>query len=62
MTLEAAGTLYTTVKLKYLRTLLRGEALHQFDLLYAEMESENHLTAEALKLGLGSYFSLLICY
>ena len=38
MTLVASGTLDTDAKIQYLCTLVRGEALHQFDLLSADME------------------------
>ena len=31
--------------------------LRKFDLLYADVESENHLTVEDIILGLGGYFS-----
>ena len=35
------------------RTHVQGEALRQFDLLSADMESANILTVEAIILGLG---------
>ena len=38
MNLEASGTLKYGVKIKLLYTLLNGEALSQFDALYAEAE------------------------
>ena len=39
MTLVATGIFETEAKVRYLRTLVRGEALRQFDLLYAEMKN-----------------------
>ena len=39
MTLAAAGMLETGSKLQCLCTLVRGEALRQFDLLSADVES-----------------------
>ena len=46
MTLVASGTLDTAVNMQYLRTLVCGEALHQFDFLYSGAEVTNSLTAE----------------
>ena len=37
MTLETIKTLYMEPKIQYLCTLVRGEALRQFDLLYADV-------------------------
>ena len=39
MTLEASGTLQDDAKIQYLRTLVHGEALRQFDMIYADFES-----------------------
>ena len=39
MTLEATGTLETEANVQYLRTLVHGEALHQFDLLSIDVEN-----------------------
>ena len=39
MNLEASGTMETGAKIKYLRMLVRGEALRQFDSLSADVES-----------------------
>ena len=36
-TLEASGTLFSGVKIHYLRTLVRGEALHQLGAFSAEV-------------------------
>ena len=36
--------------------LVRGEVLHQFDLLSADVERKNPLTTEAIILVLGAYF------
>ena len=57
MTLEASGTLKAGVKVKYLRTLVRGKALRQFDALSAEVEGYTPLTLEYIILGLGANFS-----
>ena len=53
MTLEASGTLKPGAKIQYLRTLVRGEALRQFDMFYAEVEGATQLTLENIILGLG---------
>ena len=41
--LAATGTLETVTKIQYLRTLVCGEALHQFDLLSSDMEMSETL-------------------
>ena len=61
MTLEASGTLDTAEKFQYLCTLVCGETL-QFNTLYSDVESSTLLTVEAIILGLGTYFFLLILY
>ena len=43
-------------KAQYIHTIVRGEALHQFDTLSAEVESTNTLTLEAIILVSGTYF------
>ena len=48
MDLEASGTLQDDAKIQYLRTLVRGEALHQFDMISADLESSTPLTLEAI--------------
>ena len=53
MTLELAGMLETTAKVQYLCTIVRGETLHQFELLSTDVESTNPLKVEAIILGLG---------
>ena len=55
MTLAASKTLVTNAKIEYHCTLFRGEALHQFDSLYADVESANPLTVETISLELASY-------
>ena len=55
-TIYSLGTLDPTAKAKYLRTIVCEEVLRQFDLLYAEVESENPLIVEAIVFGLGAYF------
>ena len=46
MTLAATGTLETVTKIQYLRTLVCGEALHQFDLLSSDLEMMETLNTE----------------
>ena len=50
----APGTLEAGAKVQYLRTLVRGEALRQFDSLSADMESFNPLTMKNIIKGLAS--------
>ena len=42
---------------QYMFNLVRGEALRQFDLLYADVEGVDPLNVEVDILGLTSYFS-----
>ena len=56
MTLDALGTLASNEKLKYLRTLLIGEALHQFDDFCAQFLSTTMAHFNQVILGLGAYF------
>ena len=44
MTLAESGTLETVSKVQYLCRLLHGEELHQFDLLFADVESTGPVT------------------
>ena len=48
MTLEASGTLQDAAKIQYLRTLVHGEALRQFDMIYADFEIITPLTLETI--------------
>ena len=48
MTLETSGTLQDFAKIQYLRTLVRGEVLRQFDMLFADFEISTPLTLEAI--------------
>ena len=43
MTLADTGTLETEAKVQHLRMLVRGEALHQFDLVYADAKNTETL-------------------
>ena len=62
MTLEASVTLQASVKVQCLRTIVRGEVLHQFDLLSDNIESITPLKLEAIILGLGaSLFMFMRC-
>ena len=46
MTLAATGTLEIDAKIQYLRTLIRGEALCQFDLVSADIENTETLNVD----------------
>ena len=52
MTLAASGTMEADAKYQYLRTLVRGEALHQFDLLSADVEGTQTLNVDYIIKGL----------
>ena len=57
MTLAAMGTIKTESKVQYICMLVRGEALHQFDLLYVDVENKNSsLDVDYLLNGLAWYF------
>ena len=59
MTLEATGTLDTEAKVQYLCKLFHGEALHQFDLMSADVKNtETPLDVEYILKGLAWYFFL----
>ena len=59
MTLAATGTLETEANVKYLRKLVRGELLHQFDLFSADMKNiETPLDVDYLLKSLAWYFPL----
>ena len=62
MTLTASQMLKTAGKVQYLLMIIGGEALRQFYPMSSDMEGTNPLTAEAITLGLGVYFFLLIRY
>ena len=53
--LAASGTLEAGAKYQYFCTLVRGEALRQFDLLYADIEMTQTLTVEDIIRGLAQY-------
>ena len=58
MTLAASGMLDTGTKIQYLCSLVRGEALRQFDLLSADVESTQTSNVEDIMKGLAQYFPL----
>ena len=60
MTLEASGTLVASANIQCLHTLVCGEALHQFDMLYSEVGINTSENLKSIILGLGTYFFLLI--
>ena len=55
MTLAASWTLATDAKVKYLPTLVCGEALRQFDLLPDDVEGMNRIIVKTTILGLDLY-------
>ena len=58
MNLATTGTLETEVKVRYLSTLVHGEALRQFDLLSDEVNNtDTSLDVDYLLKGLAWYFS-----
>ena len=52
MNIAASGMMGKDVKAKYLRTLVRGEVLLQFDSIYDDVEGTDPLTVENIILGL----------
>ena len=56
MTLESLETLAAKEKLQYLCAILRGEALCQFDTLFAKVGSTTTTHLNRVVLGLGTYF------
>ena len=54
--LEESGTMVTGAEIQYICTLVRGEALHQFESLSADTEGTNPLNVEDILSGLASYF------
>ena len=56
MTLGASGTIKANVKLQYLRTLLCGEALPQFDILCDQVRIMIMAHFNQVIFGLGTYF------
>ena len=60
MTLEDSGGIATRAKIQYLCTLLRGEALHQLDMLSVEVGITTTRHSNCIILGLGMYFPLSI--
>ena len=57
MTLAATGTLEPAAKVQYLHTLVRGEALCQFDLLCSDVKKINHLRCGLSSQGFNMVFS-----
>ena len=56
MTLTATGTLEMDTKIQYICMLIRGGALHQFELLSADVESKEKLNVDFYIRGLVLYF------
>ena len=57
LTLKVSVTLASATKIKYLRTLVCGKALHQLDMLSFEVGSTTTDPLNLIILGLGTYFS-----
>ena len=56
MILAASGTLEEDAKFQYIRTLVRGEALRQFESLSADVESTETLNVDYIIRVLSQYF------
>ena len=56
MTLESSVTLVSGEKILYLRTLVHGAVLHQFDMLFDELGSTTSENLKSIILGLVTYF------
>ena len=56
MTLAESGMLEAGEKYQYLCTLVCGEVLFQFDLLYADVEGTKTLNVDYILKGLAQYF------
>ena len=56
MTLTSTGTLNMDSEINNLCTLVCGEVLHQFDLLYADVENTETLNVDYYIRGLSFYF------
>ena len=56
MNLSALGTLEAGAKYQYLRTLVCGEALRQFDLFSDDIEGTETLNVDYIIKGLAHYF------
>ena len=62
MIAEESGTLEMVAEIQYICTLVRGEALCQFDTLPDDIKSTTPLTVEAIIWDWLRNFYLLICY
>ena len=58
-TLAVSGALEAAAKVQLLCPLVRGEALCQFDMFFADSESMELLTVEYIIKGLALYFPLV---
>ena len=59
-TFKPSVALSADSKLQYLRNLLHGETIRQFDTLYAQVDSTTETHLRQIVLGLGVYFPLLM--
>ena len=57
--LVASGTLQADAKFQYLLTLVRGEALRQFEFFSADVESTDNLDVDYIIRSLAQYFFLV---
>ena len=62
MNIEASGMLAAGANIQYICILVRGEALHQLDILSVEVESMTIENLNLIILGLGTYFPLLMSF
>ena len=60
MTVEVSGTLLYIEKTQYLCTLVRGEALRQFDMFSNVLGMNTSENSKFIIMGLGTYFLLLM--
>ena len=58
MMLEASGNIALGAKIKYLRILLCGEALHEFVTLCTKIGNTTSAHLQHIMMGLGTYFSV----
>ena len=61
MSLEVSVTLQAGTKVQLFCTIFCGEVLHQFDLLFDNIESSTPLTLEAIVLGFCAYLFSCLC-
>ena len=55
MTIEALGAMFAAMKIQYLRMLLRGKALREFETLSGQIGHITNASLNHIILGLGTY-------